>query len=136
MADFKCPHCKNGIRVKPEHAGKVVKCAGCGGTLKIPIPEAERPIEADSTSTDLGPSPASGKRHVITEQTAKRYKSMQLVGILVVLVCVTMLFILFGLAMSESNSEPSPLSGLTCLGISAGMILYLVGRALAWWHHG
>ena len=45
MSLMKCPKCQAVLNPKPEHAGKVVKCGGCGTALKLPdtIPETPSP---------------------------------------------------------------------------------------------
>lgn len=62
------------------------------------------------------------------QQTAKRYKAMQAIGVVV---------LIFGVvACSASTSTGDAPSGISLLMVFGGLMLYLAGRVLAWWHHG
>ena len=70
----------------------------------------------------------SGKP-VIIEQTAKRWKVIQLAGAGVCLVGVA----LTALAISLFNSTLAIAAAVVCAG---GVGTIITGRTLAWWYHG
>ena len=126
-----CPHCRKEFNVTAEAAGRVATCNACKGRFTIPVPPAA--IQGDS----LEASPSSGKQHVITELTAKRYKFIQLCGTIV----GVPFFLLFIAAVKLNTPEGGPLKfgagGVIGLaGFLVGFGVSAVGRALAWWHHG
>ena len=48
---FSCPHCRKGIRVKHELAGKKAKCPACQQVLTIPtVARSSSPTPAKSTT--------------------------------------------------------------------------------------
>jgi hypothetical protein len=49
---FSCPHCRKGIRVKEELAGKKAKCPACQQVLTIPAVKGATPPPATKSSTD------------------------------------------------------------------------------------
>lgn len=36
MIEFICPNCQRGLKVKPELAGRIGKCPGCGDKIRVP----------------------------------------------------------------------------------------------------
>jgi hypothetical protein len=72
--------------------------------------------------------------HVITERTAKRYKAMQLFGMM--LAVVSLLIFIFAGAVMDIWPFAIMANLLALLGVLVGLVTYLVGRILAWWHHG
>ena len=70
-------------------------------------------------------------RPVVIEQTAKRYKLMQLAG------CLAMMAGAVIGAVGIASGEPSPGQLIaTFLSIGGGLLCYIIGRFLAWWFHG
>jgi len=61
------------------------------------------------------------------EMTAKRWKGMQLLGVLGIVLGFTWIFIAIGV---ESNP------GIGVLSVAVGVGLYILGRGSAWWYHG
>jgi len=71
----------------------------------------------------------------LIEQTAKRWKSVQILGaVLMLLGLVLGLVFLYTTKVSDSSVRPV----LACLVpfLVAGVSVYVVGRVGAWWHHG
>jgi DNA-directed RNA polymerase subunit RPC12/RpoP len=162
VIEFRCWQCGHKFRVAESAAGQRGKCKTCGARCLVPEPErtptapppattqppaprpsfvaeplTSRPFVRPAVSAEpLEPPPTSGKIHVITERTSKRYKAMTLVGTIGL---VSGLF-LFMLGVALSSQEQGM---FTLLMISLGLILIIPSvalRALAaflsWWHHG
>lgn len=66
-----------------------------------------------------------------TETTAKRYKLMQLGGILLMTMGLTLMFWRIG---TRAHSVVAGI--LTLVGLFGGVGLWATGRVPAWWHHG
>ena len=64
------------------------------------------------------------------EQTAKKYKGMQLLGVL--LACVGVVVLIFGSAANPDDESAGRTGGLI---MCAGFGLYVYSRFAAWWHH-
>jgi hypothetical protein len=79
------------------------------------------------------PAPYSGKIHVITEGTSKRYKGMQAGGCLMIVLAMIMFAVASTNAARSGESGTVIIAGLLLLG---GLVLSLIGLVLAWWHHG
>lgn len=95
MALMQCPECEKSV------SDKAPACIHCGAPL--------RPAGNAATSV------------VTTQQTAKKYKGAQLVGLL--LIC--------GGVVSCVGKEPLTSTGLWTVGV----IVWLGARAAAWWRH-
>lgn len=68
---------------------------------------------------------------VVIEQTAKKYKAMQLVGILLIVIGIISIFNGSGGSSSDMfGFSPGP-----TFFILAGIICYIAARAQTWWHH-
>jgi Flp pilus assembly protein TadB len=65
---------------------------------------------------------------VTTQQTGKRFKAAQLVGVL--MICIGMVWLIVG-AQAET-----PAVGAPVVLFILGFIVYLVARFRAWWSHG
>lgn len=72
------------------------------------------------------------QKPVVTEQTDKRYKSIQAIGCLMVIA---------GIVLTVIMSPDRP--GESTAGVNAGVLLmmfgapvWLTGRVLGWWNHG
>jgi len=96
-----CPYCQTPIVDDPQLAGQTVACPRCGQQFVVP---------------------GKAARPVVIEQTAKRYKLIQLTGALVMVPA----FILVLTGAIE----------IGLVGLLLGLVVYLWGRTLAWWHHG
>jgi len=59
------------------------------------------------------------------QQTAKKWKALQAIGAVALIIGLV--------AMFASAPDVTTAAIITT---SAGLILYLVGRIAAWWHHG
>jgi len=98
------------------------------------------PFAIDVESRPFAPAPSYGKRHVITERTSKRYKGMQVLGAL------TVLLGFIGIVAAASQAKPTSAAGVpgafpavivaSILAIIVGLCIYVAARILAWWHHG
>ena len=139
MSKASCPHCAVMFNYKPELAGRTVVCPKCQGKFTIPIPQAVAVPEGPGISvskSELEPSPNKGKGQVVTELTAKRYKLIQLVGVILLLVGIVKIFIDIGSSDGDGlagTGIPSPWAlSMTLIGLS----VWIVGRMVAWWHHG
>jgi uncharacterized membrane protein HdeD (DUF308 family) len=74
----------------------------------------------------------TGDEPVLIERTSKRWKLMQLLGIIAL---VTGL--IFFAVLGEDTRHPSLFAGIvgwTLVG--GGAVIIIVGSTLAWWHHG
>ena len=73
------------------------------------------------------------KREVLTEQTAKKYKAIQILGVVMIVMGIPII------ALSTSTEPNVATAILAIMGVlvsGAGVITYILGRLLAWWHHG
>ena len=71
-------------------------------------------------------------RPTVTEQTNKRWKGLQAVGCLTVVVSM----IAVGLAIGSSTGDEPPAAAMVFgFLIFAGAVAWLVGRLGAWWFH-
>jgi len=102
MAMIECTECAAPI------SDKAKTCIKCGAPVGLPTAGAE--------DVDLS------KRVVTTEQTGKKYKGMQLLGVMMIL----------GGVVSCSMHEPGWSGGLFVL----GLVVYAGSRMGAWWDHG
>lgn len=63
--EFPCPECKTKLRIKPELAGKKLRCPKCKAIVQTPAPAAEpEPLEAAAEpedEMDLEPAPKPAK---------------------------------------------------------------------------
>jgi len=97
----------------------------------IECPECQKRVsDKAATCPDCGCPVAPAVVQTI-EQTGKRYKGAQVIGI-----CLSVLGAFIG-CVTLSGSEPSP------DGIVPGLIVFVIGIAIcifakigAWWHHG
>ncbi|MHC4064360.1 MAG: hypothetical protein ACYSUI_07655 [Planctomycetota bacterium] len=69
------------------------------------------------------------QRPVVVEQTAKRWKLLQGLGVLGLVCGCVPLFLGFGL-------ESSVMRVFGGIAMATGLTSYIVGRSMAWWHHG
>lgn len=98
----------------------LAKCPDCGKDVSdqaSSCPNCGHPVKA-----------------VVIEQTAKKYKAMQLLGIFLIIIGI---FSLFG-SLGSTSSESSGMfgfSGGSALLIFVGLICYIAARMQAWWHH-
>lgn len=76
---------------------------------------------------DRAPRQVRAPRQI--EQTAKRWKLLQAIGAMTMFVCA----VWFGLALGVESDDGAASASL--VGV-LGLIAYVLGRALAWWHHG
>ena len=105
-----CPHCENEIEVTATE-GAVVACPRCRQPFKVPvIPTARPPVQT-------------------IEQTAKRWKLLQLIGGAGIVLGV--LVALLGIV-----TEVRPLFVLALVIVTPASGIYLYGRMAAWWYHG
>ena len=79
--------------------------------------------------TDARPS---DQRTVLIEQTAKKYKAIRAVGILTLLASAGIGL----LTADEFGAGEGWGTTLTAIGCGVGLIIFGVGIALSWWHHG
>lgn len=70
MIEFKCPECKKSLRVRPQLAGQVGKCTGCGVKITVPsinetksakVPQGESGINKQSQG-QISPPPLDHAR--------------------------------------------------------------------------
>jgi serine/threonine protein kinase len=65
MLAFPCPSCQKKLQVADEHAGKKVKCPGCGQVLTVPVP-APPPAEAPPPMAVMLSAPPAGETAAIS----------------------------------------------------------------------
>jgi hypothetical protein len=72
------------------------------------------------------------QKPVLIEQTSKRLKLVRAAGIVILLLSV-----LIGVATSDEFGAGEGVGTvLTAVGFVTGLIVFTVGVALSWWHHG
>jgi hypothetical protein len=75
-----------------------------------------------------------------TEATAKRWKALQALGVLGILVAATLIAI--GFAGADFNARDAnqqtqaTILGIGFVGLLASLPFYVAGRVGAWWYHG
>jgi len=72
---------------------------------------------------------AQNRPSILTEQTAKKYKFYQLIGVLILLLSIALSF----LGLSVGIDWVTYFAGV---GGILGVAVYGTGRFLSWWHHG
>ena len=96
----------------------------------IPCDDCKREI-SDATIACPHCGRPVGQRPVTTQQTAKRYKGLQLIGAIMVVSGITSV----GVTISERSAEPTG-AMIGSLLFLFGFVIFLTGRLLAWWNHG
>jgi zinc-ribbon domain len=94
----------------------IIKCPECGSQVSdkaTACPSCAHPVGAVT----------------LIEQTAKRWKAVQMYGVAGMLLGLLFVFAAIG-------SESFAVSMLAGLVTAAGIAIYSVGRIAAWWHHG
>lgn len=108
MALITCPDCKKQV------SDQAQACPDCGCPIKKPTVQ----------KSSLKPV------HTI-EATSKKYKALQLVG--VILMSISVVFCVA--AGVDSESPGNKAAGLGGSFFLIGIIVYITARALTWWHH-
>lgn len=104
MALINCPECSKQV------SDRASSCPVCGHPINADIPE-----KGAITTTTI-------------QATSKKWKTMQLVGTLI---------LIFGIVASCSADKSSgSSSGWPAFVILAGLVVILYARFSAWWHHG
>lgn len=76
--------------------------------------------------------PVENPKPVLIEQTAKKYKAMRAIGILILLATAVL-----AIASSDYFGVAEGLTTiLVAVGAGVGIIVFGVGVILSWWHHG
>lgn len=137
--DIACPHCGKQLKAPAAAAGRMATCKHCQGRFQVPAPTAAL-VPAVTEGTFEKP-PNKGKLHVVTEKTSKRYKLMQLVGVAIILVSFLAMLVAYSATVSDAtdasrSNRGSMAAGLSVIGLLVGFCVTVVGRVLAWWHHG
>jgi len=139
---FTCPYCKQTFVVPTQVVGQQSNCSNCKNPVVIvansnPTTPQQSPYIAPSVSTQ-SQSPLqvdTNTEHTTIELTAKKYKKIMLIAVL--LVITGGLFFIAAAALS--NVSKSAGIGVASLGgfpFVVGIILYLYARIGAWWNHG
>jgi hypothetical protein len=66
---------------------------------------------------------------MVIERTAKKYKAIQALGLLIALAFSPL--IVYGVI-----TENIPVALISCAAFAGGAVICLCGATLAWWHHG
>jgi hypothetical protein len=139
-----CPHCQGQILENPQLAGEVVVCPHCQGKFRMPIPQAQmqegaldfledahRQPQISVQRRPFESPPSHGKIHVLTERTSKQFKLMMLFGVVMTIGgCVV------SVNANNSNNPDYVAGSIGSLVMLGGIVLFVVGKILAWWHHG
>ena len=72
------------------------------------------------------------RKPVLVEQTAKKYKAIRAIGILILLGSV----VVGVLTADKYGAGEGWGTALTAIGCGTGIIVFGTGVALSWWHHG
>lgn len=78
------------------------------------------------------PENPDDRKPVLIEQTAKKYKAIRAIGILILLGSV----VIGVLSADEYGAGEGWGTVLTATGCVTGIIVFGVGVVLSWWHHG
>lgn len=106
----------------------LITCEDCGAQVSdkaTACPKCARPLGAAT----------------LIEQTAKRWKLVQLIGagiILfgIVLVVVALVLVVNGLGWHRTPSFVNPFLWIGYVSMGVGLVVVTVGLVAAWWHHG
>ncbi len=104
----------------------LINCPECGKKVSdsaVQCPECAYPI--NTTQNQIH----SKKPTQTIEQTGKKWKGMQLIGALLVIVGVVMIVAMSG------NPENTKYAGITILMPLIGLCLFIFARIGAWWNH-
>lgn len=113
MALTTCPDCQKKI------SDAAPSCPNCGRPMSAP---RQASVRAAAGAADVQ----------VIEATSKKYKGIQLAG--VVLICLGV--VTCSVAFMGENKNPSPgFATFNGLIWTAGIVLYMWGRIAAWWHH-
>ncbi len=117
----------------------LVQCRDCGAEVS---PRAEACPRCGGPMVSGGRSP---REIIITEQTAKQWKALQLVGVLMFAagIVVGVGTLAMGASQAKNPDLPEilrhcPLFLFVVAGIllGLGLVIALVGGIAAWWYHG
>jgi hypothetical protein len=105
----------------------MMPCPACGQMISrkaTACPSCAHPIA-------YNPAPGSPNRPIVIEKTAKRWKGLQLIGALTMILGV----------MTCAGSASQPQSNENTVAVAtlaavAGLFIFIIGRFLAWWNHG
>jgi len=113
----------------------LIQCRECGkqySTQAAACPVCACPTVRADRDAGGGAIPVVTTAPVVTEATGKHWKRLQLVGILMMLgSCVAIIGSAGGSAKGDTSG--SMIGGGLFL---AGVVAFIYGRAMAWWHHG
>jgi len=111
-----CPDCEHKISRRAE------SCPFCGYRV-LPPARVERGIPV---APPLEP--------VTIQQTAKRWKKIQLWG--AALTLIGLILGMIGLGLSSPLTGPPVVALLGLLTLSAGLVIFITARVCGWWYHG
>lgn len=135
MPAVTCPKCAKPLDVPSHWVGKTIRCK-CGQRMRVKEPVPVVRMELETKVFEPSPPPAKTtpetKTDVITEQTAKNWKALILLGgsmfFLSPTGCITVA------AISE---KPQPTFNIAMILVFViGVSLYSAGKIGAYWHHG
>src|ERR1017187_9501304 len=75
MLAFPCPSCQKKLQVSDEHAGKKVKCPGCGKVSTVPVPAPPPPEVPPPLAVMLSAPPAGEAPTIASLQTRGAHDS-------------------------------------------------------------
>jgi predicted Zn finger-like uncharacterized protein len=112
-----CPQCDAAISVDAVYAGRSIKCPKCNWRFL-----------ANGKNSSSG-NPDSAPSVVMIEQTSKKYKGRQLIGVAIIIVGI--FFMAIGVGCEKIAAYV--IAGLF---FSTGFGIYTIARIQAWWYHG
>jgi hypothetical protein len=122
MPNVLCPHCRTSLEYElfEFSPGEQLACPTCGGGFVLPgqMAPMQQPV---------------AYKPVLIEQTAKRYKAMQLLGGLMML---GSLVVMVPSCVSMDKNGPGKQAAIGVLVGLVGAVIYVFGRFFAWWRHG
>jgi uncharacterized membrane protein YvbJ len=102
----------------------LISCQECGRQV------SDKASACPQCACPIGALPAGGPRVVTIQETSKRWKKLQLLGMIGVPVCF------IGIMSSAGADQPSEGAAVFwVLGLLASIGAYIYGRFGAWWHH-
>ena len=102
----------------------LISCPECGRQV------SDKASACPQCACPLGGVPDGGPGIVTIQETSKKWKKLQLLGMIGVPVCF------IGLMLTAGAEQPSGGAvAFWTLGVLASLCAYIYGRFGAWWHH-
>jgi hypothetical protein len=139
MIKCTCPECGYRYKVSDELAGRHLSCPECQTRFKVKGAPRARADQDEDDEEDRTPDKVQ-----TIEKTGKKWKAVQLVGVLMMLIGVIGLVVScagvyadpFGEGGGPSTRMKAIFSVLGGVLASCGVVTTIIGRVGGWWYHG